>query len=66
MEVDAGRDSNAVLGVVGAVGKARVNDIHLNETEIEAVIDVEVQTAAGLEVERGGVAGENAFDGILT
>ena len=51
VEVDAGGEAEAVLDVFGAVGESGVNQIHLHEAEIEAVIDVEIHAAAGFEVE---------------
>src|SRR6185437_8550934 len=65
MEVDAGGDAEAVLNVLRAVGEARVDEVHFHDTEIEAVIDVEIDATAALEVERGGVTGEDAFDRVL-
>jgi hypothetical protein len=66
VEVYSSGEADAVLNVRRAIGKARMNDVTLDQAQIESVIDVKIHAAAALEIERGGITGEHAVDRVLT
>jgi len=51
VEVDARGEAETVLNVFGAVREARVDQIRFDDSEIKAVIDVQIDAAARLEIE---------------